>query len=310
MKIQWLNTISFDTISGGNRYNTEVIEGLKRENFLVDCNACISKKSYDISIIDSLASPKLPLFGLKNLGKLYLLVHEIPKLTSEQIQFYKQHCYFICTGPPAERWLVDNWKIKSDKIKLIRPGLPSYWKKKKTFNNFARKLVINANFTRGKNYEWLIPILYYINNKAVEVNIIANNNLDPQYTAFITKVFERSKCSQRLHFYFNIAPSLVYTKLLQADLLLSLSGSETFGMAIYEGLSVGLPCLAFETGDVDFFKQFPNYCSIQNCNIKKMARILKLLCESEKGYKALCHTKIPYGRTWEKVAKEFTRLFK
>ncbi|WP_299111717.1 glycosyltransferase [uncultured Winogradskyella sp.] len=310
MKIQFINCIPLNVISGGNIYNIQIIESLRQNNFEVDYNLTPSDKNYDITIVDSLCMEEIDTKSLKLTHRIIALIHLIPELPSNIIDFYRTNSSFIVTGNPIKQELMAKWKLSNDNIFVIRPGIPNHWKAKNNHSIKITNIVINANFIERKRYEWLIPILKNINKSNIIIHIIGNNTIEPNYAKSICKSLKNKSLKNRIHFYFNISQDEIYKKLVTADLFLSLSKYESFGMSIFEAISVGTPCLAFLTGDIDLFNQYPNYIGIENHNMEKFSTVLKDLHEGKIADYNFNISQLPINRTWDKVNYEFQTLLK
>lgn len=295
-------------ISGGNIYNRHVIDGLKGKNVDVNYNAVVSNKQYDAVVIDSLCMSQINPNTLDLNKPIFVLIHQVPDLDPNRVDFYRTNAKFIVTGQVAKQQLIDHWQINSEHITLIRPGIPQHWKPKSVFNKTPKRVVIVANFIAHKGFEMLIRILNRLTHLDLSFHIIGNNSLDKAYADKIIRAIQNTNAN--VEFHFNITRTDIYNQLIQSDMFLSLSESETFGMAIFEALSLGIPCLAYKTGDVEFFSQFQNYVSVEDYTANSFLEIIEAWSKTSAAYERFCNAALPNQRHWNVVIEEFYESLK
>lgn len=308
MKLQFINNISLDVISGGNIYNNAVIDGLKQKGVFIDYIASPSEKNYDVSIIDSLCMNEIHTNNLNQNKNLIALIHQLPKLDSNTLDFYKTYSKFIVTGEPTKEMLIKDWQVNEDNISIIRPGIPKQWKTKKTFNNKPKRIIIVSNFIENKGFEMLIKLLKVLNPLNIEFDIIGNNKLDEIYADNIIRSIKQTNAN--VNFHFNLTRDDIYNRLINADIFLSLSKSESFGMAIFEALSLGLPSIAYKTGDYKYFDNHSNYIGIDDYSESSFSKHIEEWINNPITYKTYCNTKIRNKRYWKQVIDEFSGYLK
>ncbi len=307
MRVQFLNTIPLNSISGGNIYNKAVIEGLKHYNIEVDYHKIPSDKNYDATIVDSLAMESTNTDRI-NKKPIIALIHQIPGLKKQTINFYKNKASFIVTGQPTKDKIINEWSLDEEKVSIVRPGVLSNWKAKQTYNTTPKDVVIVANFVRGKGFEMLIEILNHLTHLDLKFKIIGNNTLDKPYSKSIIKALQQIPIAVELHF--NLDRSQIYQQLITSDIFLSLSESETFGIAIFEALNLGLPTIAYKTGDFDIFNNYPNYYTVTNYNINAFTNIIENWFNSKTDYTKYCRHHNTVKRNWDTVNNEFINHLK
>jgi len=97
MNIQFLNKESLQTISGGHLYNKHLIQGLVERGHQ-ESYGCIYDPNVSVAILDSLYMNDFfsSLNGFN--GKLIALIHQIPTLKPNAVDFFKRNAYFVVTG--------------------------------------------------------------------------------------------------------------------------------------------------------------------------------------------------------------------
>jgi len=308
MKLQFINNISLDVISGGNIYNNAVIDGLKQTGVLIDYNASPLEKNYDLSIIDSLCMNEIKANTLYQNKNLIALIHQLPDLDSNTLDFYKTYSKFIVTGEPTKEVLINDWQVNEDNISIIRPGIPEQWKTKTTFNNKPKRIIIVSNFIQNKGFEMLIKLLKRLNHLNIEFDIVGNNKLDKVYADTIIKSIKQTNAN--VSFHFNLTRDDMYKRLTNSDIFLSLSKSESFGMAIFEALSLGLPSIAYKTGDYKYFDNHLNYIGLDDYSENSFSKSIEEWLNNPISYKTYCNTNIQNKRYWKQVINEFSIYLK
>jgi len=303
IKIQFVNSIPLEVISGGNIYNAAIIDGLRAKNMSVDYNVKSMLNDYDITIIDSLYMHEFNPKNISNKSQIIGLVHQVPELSIQKRNDYKDCAKFIVTGEPAKIELMHQWQIEERNIEVLRPAISEFWRPKKVFRDKPKRVVMVANFTQNKGFEMLISVLKRLNHLEIEFHIIGNNELNKDYASYIIDAIQ--KTNNKVSFHFNLNRDEVYQQLLISDVFLSLSKNETFGMAIYEALCMNIPCLAYKSGDYNYFSQFSNYIMIDHYSENQFVYGLKELILNSELYRNSCNITTQHIRVWPDVIDEF-----
>ncbi len=308
MKLQFLNSIPLEIISGGNLYNQMIIANLKKEGISVDYHLKPANNHYDCTIVDSLYMNENSLYNLFEYNNLIALIHQIPELEESALHFYKNKVRFVVTSQSAKKSIVKNWQLNTDKVTVIRPGVSSDWKPKSEFNFPPKRILVVANFVKGKGYEMLIPILNHKAFHNLEFYVVGNNLLDISYAEGIVSEIKKTKADVKFHL--NSSREEVYQLLLASDIFLSLSQSETFGMAIFEALNMGLPTISFKTGDYLYFKQYNNYLMLDTYDESSFIQSIESLINTQEESKMPLITTFENRREWPQVCAEFSQFLK
>lgn len=308
MRLEFINSIPLELISGGNLYNQRIIGCLKKNGISVDYHLKPSNQNYDYTIVDSLYLNENVVEGLENCNNLVALIHQIPELKESALHFYKNKALFVVTSQSAKNTIVKNWQLHSDKVTVIQPGVPSDWKPKIEFNFPLKRILLVANFVGGKGYEMLIQILNHKAFPDLEFHVVGNNGHDKSYAESIISEIKKTKADVQFHL--NSSKEEVYQQLLASDIFLSLSTSETFGMAIYEALNVGLPTIGYKTGDYAYFKQYDNYLMLDVYDEISFIESIENLIHSQQQSKVELTTIFENRREWPQVCAEFSQFLK
>lgn len=308
MRLQFLNSLPLDVISGGNLYNKAIIEGLSQNGFHVDYSNSPQDKAYDISVIDSLCMATINLNALKNSKQIIALIHQIPELDDESLHFYKAHAKFIVTGEPSKLELMNQWQLHEKNIRIIRPGIPDSWTPKTEFKRVPKRILIVANFIRNKGYKMLVKIIKRLNHLDLEFHIVGNDSLDISFAKEIIKSLK--SISNKVNLHFNLNRDKVYNQFVKSDIFLNLSKSETFGMSLFEALSLNIPSIAYNAGDSNYFSSFPNYVMVNDYSEDCFIKIITQWVNNPSIYKQYCHLHFKNKRNWNHVNIEFSAYLK
>ena len=287
MTIQFLNTPQTEIISGGHIYNQEVCSGLKNLGHQLNFEKEINGKA-QIVVVDSLYMEEYWQSLSKCQLKTVALIHQIPELSKEAIRFYKAYASFFVTGSNTKSALIEHWKINPLKITVIRPGLPSNWTKRTTYSNKIKHILLIANFIENKGYCKLLQLLPLLDSKNLEFTLVGNPDLQPEFANNLVKQIQNSPFKSKIEFRFNLGRKAIYNELKKTDLFLSLSKDETFGMALYEAISLGVPTLFYKTGEWQLFKEYLNAKMINEYSTTSFINILLDWIDNPKHYQQYC----------------------
>jgi glycosyltransferase involved in cell wall biosynthesis len=116
----------------------------------------------------------------------------------------------------------------------------------------VRALLI-ANLTRGKGVEPLLRALALElrESDAFQLEIVGRLDVDASYARSCrARVEQQPELARRVTFAGSLSPAQVAERLLSSNLLISASRMESFGMAIAEARTVGVPIAALARGNV------------------------------------------------------------
>ncbi|MFL2665209.1 MAG: glycosyltransferase [Dehalococcoidia bacterium] len=157
-----------------------------------------------------------------------------------------------------KKWLVDNFRIENNKVRVIYPGVD-----KNIFHNSAKRYVnLKNNFDQldllfvGRNesikgLDVLINSLKKVNNHKIKLlwrlNIVGGEYKDSELKAIKNKLGE-----EKFYESVNFIPSVEHTKLYEyynrSDLLIVPSYYESFGLVALESLACSKPVIASNVG--------------------------------------------------------------
>jgi len=268
------------TISGGYRYNQRIFGELSQEPVsyrLLESGrlhgALVPRKATEDVVLDSLYlfDPKTrcqllrPESGVK---RAVWLIHLLPHVELEAgggagdavkelrraEEALLQSRGIICTSTYTRKLV---WAMTPRvPTEVCRPGvdLPDQTdappeQTGRALSGHLRFLTV-APVTALKNLLWLLELLSELHEPAWEWRIAGNPHSHSEYGKQFSRVLSRSACSDRITLLGTLTEEELAREYRSADLLLFPSLFESYGMAIAEALSYGVPVVANRTGGV------------------------------------------------------------
>jgi len=271
---------SSGTISGGYRYNQRIVDELSKEpvtyRFLESARlrgALVPQEAAEEVVLDSLYlfDPETrrqllrPESGVK---RAVWLIHLLPHVELEAgggaedavkelrraEEALLQSRGIICTSVYTRKLV---WAMTSRvPTEVCRPGvdLPdqtdtSAGQAGRTQSGRLRFLTV-APVTALKNLLWLLELLSELQAPPWEWRIAGNPHSHSEYGKQFSRALSRSACSDRITLLDTLGEEELSREYRSADLFLFPSLFESYGMAIAEALSYGVPVIANRTGGV------------------------------------------------------------
>ena len=334
MNLHFLIPGDIDTLASCYIYDKKIIEGLKNKGHKValyrladdfpfpsdkslkHCQEVVKSipKSEPI-IIDSLAFGIIPSVIKKVsttnpiIGLIHLPLSADPNysayqrtlITSQEMEAFKLATKFIVTSEYTLEVLL-NLGIEKHKINLVIPGIDNFPQKKK-YPEIPTKLLSIANLCRSKDHAILVRALTALKDKNWVLDCYGNLDLDREYLADFQSMIRKNHLQNKILIHGTISGQELSDAYLNADLFVHPSEFETYGMALAEALSHGIPVIATTGGGIcktvpakmgQFFKPSDVY---------GLQSILEELFENPEVYKKLYTQASTYkdkAQTWTK----------
>ncbi|MEN0004559.1 MAG: glycosyltransferase family 4 protein [Bacteroidota bacterium] len=247
--------------SGGNIYNANLVEALKRIGILITQQtieqfaACTTTEVFDAIIWDSLYLQDALLGKALRRSPTFLLVHHLESLhppegwNSTAYFLEKEYAQltrftgFVVNSPFMQTHLSTHFPNK--RYALIPPALGITPHKKQKSTDHIRALII-GNLIERKG---ILPFLKLLEKYPIPkllLRLIGSTAHEPSYAkaclASIKKLPQVTYMGELSH-------TQISTQYNWANLLLSCSAMETFGMAMQEAVAFGIPILALDRGN-------------------------------------------------------------
>ncbi len=113
------------------------------------------------------------------------------------------------------------------------------------------RLLTVANWTEGKNHAFLLPVLHQLKKLPWNWKIIGETEGNEKLADDFRKIARRFGLDGRIDIAGPLPPESVPGELAEADLFLFPSRFESYGMALAEALSAGVPAVAGRVGGTE-----------------------------------------------------------
>ncbi len=242
----------------------------------------------------------------KTLGLIHLpTFFDNPEKNKQEIIYY-QTIPLLVTGNSFKLDLVQNYNLKSDNITTITPGMLKVIKKKK-FNSQVKNIVLVGSITRRKGILEFLNVMNDLLNYPWKIHIYGPAT-DSDYYQELQLFIVDANLKDRVIFHNYLAHSKLLKTLSNFDLFINFSVYETFGMAIYEALQIGLPVLSYKTNLEGAFTKRPHFKNVDS--IATFKSELVGLLTGEKAVE-IHHDKKEFSfRSWTSVKEEFNIALK
>ncbi len=305
MTIHFYNTGALDTISGGYIYNQKVINHLRSFGHSVEYSDEVKNLGNTRNnIIDSLVLNEAFEYintNVKNVGLIHQVDRNIDRYNDLQL---------IVTGASAKIDLVENFAVREQNIRIVRPGMDEDWKVKEKYSSQIRNLLCVANYLDGKGVDELITTLGNLKTYDWNLKVVGNKEFDPQYFNYIKKLVQDISLEGRVELMGSVQREEINDLMINADMLVSFSKSETYGMAIQEAIHARLPVLMYKTGAWNEFEKSGLVTVLEEYSSSILNETLKDVFEAGiDTNKFDSEINIPV-RYWSTVSKEIENILK
>ena len=243
-------------------------------------------------------------------NKISYLLYKIKYLIN--ISFVNQ---IICVSNVVRNFLNQYFKIKLNKLVIIPNGtiLPSKVPQKTNSHNYQITTVGAINWI--KNYEDIIDIVNIIVNeyklKNLKLTIIGDGGLKKK----VMEQIEKYDLKNNVKLVGHLPLDEIYNNLKQTDIYIQTSLSESFGLAILDALSYGLPVITYDVGAINELVNKDSGILIpfhkdRTKRIGEFADQIKKLFDDDKLRKSLSNGAIAQSKNYsiEKMIEKYTML--
>ena len=135
-------------------------------------------------------------------------------------KIYKKVNYFIVTSSDTKKLLSKKFKINSNIITIVEPGIEKLKKYKKSPSKLVKLLTCGSIIER-KKYDYLINEIQKIDS--IELNIIGDTSRETQYTAKIKKQITLNKLNKKIILHGKVSQIKLEKLYSQCDFYISTS---------------------------------------------------------------------------------------
>lgn len=291
-------------VTSGNEFVTllEVTEVIEIES-IIDPNAIV--------IIDSLLLVDYFKCQLHEKYKTIGLIH-LPTFFFNETQknkyelSYYQKIPLLVTGDSLKLILIQNYNLKAENITTVTPGVLDVIRKEK-HNKLVNKIVLVASVTKNKGILDFLNVMKDLRDFHWEIHIYGSIN-DPHYYRELQELIADTNMNERIIFHGYLKHSELLKALLNYDLFVNFSLYETFGMAIYEALQIGLPVMSYKTNLEGAFTKRSNFRNFDTIEAFKN-ELVQLFTDENTSKKYQVKEEV-FLRNWTDVKEDFSAAVK
>ncbi len=179
--------------------------------------------------------------------RLVILVH-MPFETAHERELLAAAAAVITTSDWTRRWLVEHYRIDSDRLHVAQPGVDMADPVPGTSG--GGQLLCVAAVTRAKGQDVLLAALAVLTDLDWRCTLLGRLDLDRDFVDELHKTAADAGISDRVAFAGQVGHDDLGTAYAAADALVLASRSETYGMVVTEALAHGLPVIGSSVGGV------------------------------------------------------------
>lgn len=177
-------------------------------------------------------------------------------------------------------------------------------------------LLSTGVFFPYRNYETLIEIVRLLNKNDFDVNlnIIGSIKLSPDYFLKIKNLISYYNLDDRIHIHGQLDEQEFIELYNKSDIFLFLNKDQSWGLAVFEAMSIGLPTIVSNTvGAIELLTNKVNAIIINPLSIEDTCNEIVTLIKDEKLYKyySINGMKMTKNLSWSNTyCKNMIELFK
>lgn len=263
--------LSRGQISGGHIYNERLAEGLAAHRALSslsidDLVPELTRGRPGCFLLDSLDIDRVEMLPERAFNqRLGLIAHHLPSLDcfgaeaadaraqaqARERALLAHFDFVVATGKFAADYL-RHLGVPEERLTMIPPASPARSLAAARPPTPPLRALLVANVIPRKGVLDLLEALLVAlgDHHELELSIVGRLDLDPDYAKRCANVVASTTLSRVVRLVGAVPPDHVASFYTQAHVLVSPSRMETFGMALQEARSFGVPILAFDAGNV------------------------------------------------------------
>jgi len=227
------------------------------------------------------------------------------KKNKHELSYY-QKIPLLVTGDSFKLNLIQKYNLKAENITTVTPGVLDIIKKKK-FNKLVNKIVLVASVTKNKGILEFLNLMKDLSDFPWEIHLYGPKT-DLEYYQELQELIVDSNMKERVFFHGYLEHSELLKMLLNYDLFVNFSVYETFGMAIYEALQIGLPVMSYKTNLESTFTKRSNFRNFDTIEAFKN-ELVELFTEVKTSKKYQAKEEV-VPRSWTDVKEDFNAVVK
>lgn len=342
MKIHFLIHGDLNSLTGGNIYDRQVIEGLRLKghdvhlisipgqmsNFGSAGNFCHNQLKMlaqgSIVVIDSLVLGYLNKTIREFNRKLYILglIH-LPvsmdiktgnaesRLSDTELDAMNSVTHLVVTGKFMLQFL-ETAGVSPDRITLIEPGVDTF-PRKKQYNKVPSELLCISNYSVTKAQLILFRALNLLRERNWMLRLYGDISTGKDYVGILKAFLNDQNLESRILIHDKLSRHEISTPYSKADLFILPSLFESYGMVLAESLAHGIPVVTTSAGNIPFTVPASMGLFTEPGNAENLAGALDALFSDPRKYRRLCKAASGYHRTavtWRSAVDRFEIMLK
>ena len=234
--------------SGGNLYNRHIASGLVQRGCRVLCQRVDLKAqkpslvaNHELTIIDGLISAKVT--DIRSASSKILLCHG-PKLPVIDSSHYDR---IVFTSPTLREDFNAQFQSNQTPTHVIIPGI-DHIKYLSHLSSDQKTMLTVGSLIPDKGYDFILPVLGCLKNRNWRYVVIGDQNANPSYLKKLHKMIADYNLVDSVRLLGSKDHCEIAQWLAKSDVYLSPAPYESFGIAIMEALSAGLPVINCSDG--------------------------------------------------------------
>lgn len=248
--------------TGGNRYDRRVIDELRALGRIVNELPVVAPDLPEvldglpdgaIVLVDGLIGSEAPdsLVPAAKRLTLVVLLHmpfaeAFPGLWSAEREVLTAAAAVVTTSEWARTWVIRNHGLAPERVRVATPGAESAPAARGT--RAGNELLCLAAVTRAKGHDILLSALGEIADLDWRCTCAGSLVLEPDFVAGLRDLAARSGVGDRVRFTGPLSGDRLDDALMEADLLVSASRYEAYGMGVTEALARAVPVVVSDVG--------------------------------------------------------------
>jgi glycosyltransferase involved in cell wall biosynthesis len=243
--------------SGGNRYDRKLSDELTRRGWTVvehrhaagGADPLNAMPDDALVLADALVALQTPDAFVAHARRLRLVVLSHMAFGGErEAALLGAARAVVVTSEAAREALVARHQLDADAVRVAAPGVDQGELAAPT--DHGGRLLCVGVVAPHKGQDALVAALARIRDRVWDCALVGAVDRDPVFAARVRRRITRAKLRSRVSLTGPLSPDQLDTAYQGADLLVSASHSESYGMAVAEALSHGVPVLCTDVGGV------------------------------------------------------------
>lgn len=251
------------SISGGNLFNLQILEGLKLlgetvVSFPFQTFRTLKPKSRDIILLDSIYMNEIQTFSINQQpGFKMMLIHLLPSMLNNKSNQQAEKAVLenfdlILANSRCTRDYLMDMQVPGEKIKMMQP-----WTMVQELNNDIKrhKLIVVANWFPAKQVDLLLQQLsLHSLPDGLTIHFYGDTQVDIKYWKHCLSILEGNPGLAKHILLEGVVKQAELRKIYTETLcLVDVSLFESYGMAVTEAIVSGTPVLTLGNGQVKYW---------------------------------------------------------